>query len=172
MSRPLGLAKRNGKWRLVFVERRKAVAVEASVSAELTALDLLRGELHARMLEYAPHDVGEVMHHLLMVHDELGRKGWPGVEALPAPVLGQALFQAQMLHRRQAAPVLSEVIEKLRPLLVAADGRVQRDMRQRDVVGRNQLEISEASREEFEETERSWFGTLPPPQADPPERPQ
>lgn len=169
MRRPLALARRNGKWRIVFVDRRRAVTV-AAASAEQNPLELLRTELHARLMEYAPDDAAQVMHHLLLVHEALGRTGWAGVEALPAPVLGQAMFQAQMLHRRQPAPVLAQVIEKLRPLLLAADGRVQRDMRQRDVVGKAQLEISEASREEFEETERSWFGNLPPAQAEPHER--
>ena len=170
MRRPLGLARRDGKLQLVFVERRKKSAVlDTPAAQQESALDRLRADLRLCVLEYAPDDAAQVMHHLMLVHDELGRKGWVGVELMPAPVLGQALLQAQLLARRQGTPALDLLIEKLRPLLVAADSRVHRESRQRDVVGRNQLEISEASREEFEESERSWFGTLQPPQVEPPE---
>jgi hypothetical protein len=170
MSRPLGLTRRDGKLQLVFIERRKQpMAVDVPAVEQQSLMDRLRADIRARVLEYAPDDAELVMHHLMLVHDEMGRKGWAGVEAMATPVLGQALLQAQLLVRRQPSPALDTLVERLRPLLLAADGRVQRDARQRDVVSVTQLEISEASREEFDESERSWFGSLPQPLAVPPE---
>jgi hypothetical protein len=165
MTRPFKLQWANGSLRLSFVERRQGEerAVARAPARPVDPMAALRAELRARLLQFAPQDAAQVMHHLLLVDQELGRKGWAGVESLPAPVLAQALVQAQRLVKEQPSDAVSTVIERLRPLLTAADQRVQRDARQRDAVNGTQLEVSEATGEDFEASERSWFGDLAQP---------
>jgi len=163
MTRPFRVVWANGGLRLHFVERRERGAEAGSPPASPDPVAALRAELRVRLLAFAPRDAAQVMHHLLLVDEELGRGGWSGVAALPAPVLAQALVQAQRLVKERPSEAVSSVVERLRPLLAAAEQRTQRDERHRDVVGQSQLEVSEATGEEFEASKRSWFGDLPPP---------
>ncbi len=174
LSRPLGLARRNGGWRVVFVERRKGPPVDvppgtapapAPVPARVVAIDehaRLCTELRGLLRRHAGPEDTAGLHHLAMVHEALLRKGWAGVEALPAPVLGQALNQAQRLGRRQPAAALDQVVDRLRQLLRAADQKSGRDLQQPPTAAAGELLVSEASAEEYDETHRSWFGTLAP----------
>ena len=104
----------------------------------------------------------QVMRHLVYVHDELGRKGWPGVGALPAHVLAKALVQAEMLAGKRPSPTLSMLVDRLRLLQVEAELRAQRESDSADLRVGESLEVSEATHEEFEEMQRSWAGTPPP----------
>jgi hypothetical protein len=169
LSRPLGVARRNGGWRVVFVERRKGLPADLPTVAAPPPARAVKVDEHERLCSelrgLLRHHAGPAdttgLHHLTMVYEALLRKGWAGVEALPAPVLGQALNQAQRLARRQPAAALDQVVDRLRQLLLAADRKAGRDL-PRSAAGAGELLVSEASAEEFDETHRSWFGTLPP----------
>lgn len=177
LRRPLGFMRSEGHLRFGFVERRRAPpdALEASA---------LRADLRSRMLAYPPDHAATMLSHLLQVHDEFSRAGWSAVKALPPSVLGKALFQAQMLMRDASSPPLKLLVERLRALQpssakpgkpaaaeVAAEPAPEARREDRPVPG-NALEISEASHEDFEATERSWFGTLPPPAPEEPAAPE
>jgi len=176
LRRPLGFMRSEGHLRFGFVERRRAPpdALEASA---------LRADLRSRMLAYPPDHAATMLSHLVQVHDEFSRAGWQAVKALPPSVLGKALFQAQMLLRDASSPPLKLLVERLRALqptaavattkatepAPTAAPEAQRD--EKPASG-NALEISEASHEDFEATERSWFGTLPPPAPEEPAAPE
>jgi hypothetical protein len=156
LGRPLGLQRRDGQLHVVLVERRTAPQADRTPSPAQ-----LRDELSACLLAHGPDHAAQVMRHLLLVHDALGRKGWSGVGALPAPVLADALGQAETLAREDPSPALVTIVEHLRRLQHAADLRDERESRMQDFkVGKN-LDVSESTHAEFEELERSWGGTVP-----------
>lgn len=175
LRRPLGFMRSEGHLRFGFVERRRAPpdALEAKA---------LRADLRSRMLAYPPDHAATMLSQLVQVHDEFSRAGWPAVKALPPSVLGKALFQAQMLMRDASSPPLKLLVERLRALQPAAakPGKpaeaaaepVPEVRRGEKPMSGNALEISEASQEDFEATERSWFGTLPPPSPEEPAKPE
>ena len=67
-----------------------------------------------------------------------------------------------MLHDQEASNLLARMIDRLRVLLVAAELRGERAARLQGEAAGQQLEVSEATHEEFEAMERSWVGTMPP----------
>lgn len=156
LGRPVALQRRDGRLHMVLVERRRPPEERRA-----QALEMLRDELRTRLLGDAHEHAAQAMRHLVFVHDELGRKGWAGVEAMPALVLRKALVQAQMLQDQEASPALTKLIDRVRVLLVGAELREERQARcvgQRDHA---QVEVSEATQEDFEATERSWVGAVP-----------
>jgi len=156
LARPLVLERRGLQWHLTLGDRRRA----AGAGRPPSMLEV-NAELRARLLAQDVDRAARVMRHLVFVHDELRRKGWSGVEALPAPVLGKALVQAQMLATDEASPVLVHIVERLQQMHVAAQLREERRARlQAD--GTARVEVSEATQEEFDETEKSWLGTMSP----------
>ena len=166
LNRPLGLMRGEDGWRVIFVERRAGAAAEAPVAAEaasrpITAMARLCADLQERLQRHTADPYGFDVHHLLMVYEGLTSKGWAGVEALPAPVLGQALFQAQRLNKAQELPALTLLVGKLRQILAAVDERRQRDTGDSARVDGAQVQVSEASHEDFEESRRTWFDSLP-----------
>ncbi len=173
LRRPLGFMRNEGHLHFGFVERRRAPpdALEAAA---------LRADLRSRMLAYPPDHAATMLSQLVQVHDEFSRAGWSAVKALPPSVLGKALFQAQMLTRDASSPPLKLLVERLRALQapaakVAEAAAVPTPELRRDgkpPVPGNALEVSEASHEDFEATERSWFGTLPPPSPEEPAAPE
>jgi hypothetical protein len=169
LRRPLGFMRNGRGVRLGFVERRRAPP------DALEAADL-RTDLRSRMLSYPPDHAARMLSHLVQVHDEFGRAGWAAVTALPPTVLDKALFQAQMLLRDGSSPPLKKLIERLRALQPARDKAAAEETPQAAPPPPRQtgaaLEISEASQEDFEATERSWFGTLPPPTPEAPAAPE
>ena len=112
-SRPLALARRDGKVHVVLVDRRKA-----------SDLIPLRTELLTRMKDYARAQPARSMAELVFVYRVLGREGWVGVEALDRRVLGLALDQAERLRGRRTSDFLETVIARLRAAWLVA---VQRD---------------------------------------------
>lgn len=168
LRRPLGFMHNEGSLRFGFVERRLAPP-DALEAAEL------RTDLRSRMLSYPPDHAAHMLSHLVEVHDEFVRAGWAAVMELPPPVLGKALFQAQMLLRDGSSPPLKKLIERLRELQPARDTATADEAppaRPRPRPVGAALEISETSHEDFEATERSWFGTLPPPTPEAPAAPE
>ena len=156
LGRPLGLERRDGRLHVVLVDRRRASPDDQSLS-----LPQLRAELRARLLAQGHDQTAHVMRHLVFVHDELGRKGWTGIEALPSQVLGKALVQAEMLASEEPSPSLAMLVERLRSLKLAADLREERKSRSKDLEAGGRIEVSSSTYEEFEAMERSWGGTLP-----------
>lgn len=165
LSRPLVLERRDQQWHLALGDRRRQPGVErAPTLAEVNE------ELHARLLAQDVDHAARVMRHLVFVHDELCRKGWRGVETLPAKVLGKAVVQLQMLAQDGPSPVLAHVAERLQKIHIGAQIREERRA-QVHAEGAARVEVSEATAEEFAETERSWLGTMSPA-AVPPRAPE
>jgi hypothetical protein len=156
LVRPVGLERRGGQLHVVLVERRRARPEDQPPS-----LSQLRAELRARLLAHEDGRAAQVLRHLGFLHDELGRKGWRGVEALPAKVLGKALAQAEMLGSEEPSPALALLLEQLRPLHAAAELRDERAAQQNEFEAGGHVEVSEATHEEFDAMERSWVGTVP-----------
>ncbi len=153
LNRPIGLERRDDKLHLVLVERRRAPRVVQPPSPSQ-----LRAELRARLLAQEHADAAQVMRHLAVVHDQLGRKGWTGVEALPARVMGLALVQAEVLASSEPSPLMSFFIEQLRAVKVAAEIREERKQRLQEIERSVIPQVSDSTLEEFDATERSWVG--------------
>lgn len=156
LSRPLGLEQRDGHLHVVLVDRRRATSDD-----QPPPLPQLCAELRTRLLVHGHDHTAHVMRHLVFVHDELGRKGWTGVEALPSQVLGKALVQAEMLASEEPSPSLEKIVERLRSIRVAADLREEHKSRSKEIEAAGRIEVSASTYEEFEEMERSWIGTRP-----------
>lgn len=154
--RPVALERRDGKLRVVFVDRRQAAPVaQEPTTAELCA------ELGARLLAHDPVHGTQSVRFLMLVHDALGRKGWAGVGALPSVVIAKAVMLVRMMANEDPSPLLDEMLEKLKPLRVAAEQREESDHRVPAFeLGRN-VEVSESDFAEFDSIERSWEGTVP-----------
>jgi hypothetical protein len=156
LNRPVRVERRDGSLHVVLVERRRAPRDGAALTERQ-----VRQELGALLLADAHGDAPRVMRHLVHVHDELGRRGWAGVEFLPWRVLLHALSQAEMLTRDERSPALALLIERLRVLQVAAGIREERRSRaQADGEG-TRIDVKEASAEDFEAASRTWVGTVP-----------
>ena len=156
LGRPLGLERRGSQLHVVLVDRRRKPAAEQPLS-----ISHMRAELQVRLLAHEHGQAAHVMRHLVYVHDELGRKGWPGVEALPGQVVGKALVQAEMLASEESSASLVAIIERLRLLKAAADVREERKLQARSQDAEGKLDVSEATQEDFEMTKRHWAGTEP-----------
>ena len=158
LTRPVTMEWRNGQPHVVLVERRRAPFLDRA-QAHLCA------ELGAVLLTQHADEASTLLKPLLAVHHKLKRKGWDGVATLPSPVLGKALRQAEMLAAEDPSlPVLTQVAERLRPLLEAAEARERArndDAGDTDLALRHRIEVSEASFNEFEELERTWAQTMP-----------
>lgn len=161
LRRPLALQRRNGRWHLVLVDRRRPAA---QLSLETQALC---EELRERLLSQTHEAAGHALRHLVRVHDTLTQDGWPGVEALPSRTLGKALLQAQMLQDEQRSDALDDLLHRLRVMQVAAELREERSARPAPAprapvpLPDSQVEVSEATPEEYAASERSWVGTVP-----------
>ena len=158
LARPLRLQRHDGRLRLVLVDRRQARPVDGPPS-----LSASRDELRALLMLHGNERATGVMRHLVLVHDELGRRGWSGVAALPAQVLGMAVVQAEMLASDDSTEALATIIEQLRIAKVAAELREERAARPTPHPGGAPLEVSEVPRHEFDELARDdWVDTTPP----------
>lgn len=156
LVRPIGIERRNGQLQVVLVERRRAAPVDAPPSLEQLCTDL-----SARLLAHEPEQAAQSMRHLGLVHDALAHKGWSGVAALPARVLTEALAQAEVLASEEQSPCLTIVNDNLRPLVVGAERREERDSRLQDFRVGDNLEVKDSDFAEFEDAERGWSGTVP-----------
>jgi predicted kinase len=155
LNRPVTMEWRNGQPHVVLVERRRAPFLDRE-QAHLCA------ELGAVLLTQHADEASTLLKPLLAVHHKLKRKGWDGVAALPSPVLAKALRQAEMLAAEDPSlPVLTQVAERLRPLLEAAEARARAQDDDAIDTDLAVLEVREASFNEFEELERTWAQTMP-----------
>jgi len=154
--RPIALERRDGAWRVVLVDRRKAAPVPQEPStAELC------DELGARLLAHDPGHGTQSVRFLMSVHDALGRKGWGGVAALPSVVLAKSANLVKMMAAEDPSPLLDEMLVRLGELRIAAEAREDRDTRTPEFdIGRS-VQVSESDFAEFDTLERSWEGTVP-----------
>ncbi len=154
-ARPLALQRRGWQWHVVLLERRHAdlyVSEPSVAEIRLELRDHLRAEGEERARQF--------MRHLMVVQRELGRLGWAGVGRLPTVVLQRALQQAELLHERRPGRPMAHLVERLRRFESAARRRdANRSLLAHGEAGA--IEVSEATPEDFERTERSWFDTLP-----------
>lgn len=155
LGRPLRLERRGGQLHVVLVDRRRPTSTDPAV-----ALEMLRTELSDRLLAHQHAHAAQVMRHLVVVHDELGRKGWAGVGNFPARVLRKALTQAEMLASEEASPLLPELVDRLRACHVAAELREERVSGAALRMTSDEPLVSEATQEEFDEMQRGWIDTV------------
>ncbi len=154
-ARPMALQRRGWQWHLVLVERR-----HADLFSTAPSVAELRTELRDHLRAEGGEPARQALRHLMVVHRELGRQGWAGVGALPTVVLTNALLQAEMLGERRPGPLMEHLVERLRRF----EGAGRRRDAHRVLLAHGEagaVEVSEASAEDFERIERSWFDTLP-----------
>lgn len=156
VKRPFRVEMRGGHVRVSVVDRRGAPSPDHPRSLTRLLKDLSR-----QLDEVADTHAAEVLLPLRVVHHELGRRGWPGVEALPAKVLDKAVAQAELLSESNGAGTLAPLVERLRELAGTAQAREARKAQLQERENRQRIEVSEATVEEFAEMERSWVGVIP-----------
>jgi site-specific recombinase XerC len=157
LGRPLALERRDKAVRLVLVERRRRPEV---IRAE--ALTQLCYELGLRLVELESSTAHHAMRHLIAVHDTLARKGWSGVETMPARILGKSVVQAQMISGREPSPRMRAFVDHLRKLQVAAEVREDRLAHPAQFGHESAVEVNETTSEAFEASQREWVGTVVP----------
>jgi hypothetical protein len=157
LNRPLGLERREGKLEVVLTERRRARPVN-----ETPSIGLLCAELSARLLAHEANEAAQTMRQLILVHDALERKGWPGIEQMSSLVLAKAIEQVTLLAREEPSPHMDMLIEGLRPLNAAATLREQREARVHEMRLGDNVEVSESDYTEFEDAEQDWAGATVP----------
>jgi hypothetical protein len=158
LVRPLALKRRGLQWDIVLVDRR--LPRESSASA----VESVREELRMRLLGQDHLADEQSLIHLEHVYDALGRNGWDAVEALSARTLGKSLLHTQMLLAEQDSEPLAQMRDRLRAALTAAESREERQKHQVSKAGARPgpaVEVSEATHEDFESSERSWAGAAP-----------
>jgi len=136
----------------------------AAVSPEAALLLEQRADLGARLLVHDP--ATQLVRNLFVIHDELGKRGWAGVEALPLSLLGRALTEAELLNLQEPSSLLSTIIKTLRSIKATGEARVAQelqDKREREWEREQPAvpEVSETDYGEYELMERSWVGTVP-----------
>ena len=80
-----------------------------------------RADLGARPLVHDP--ATQLVRNLFVIHDELCKRGWAGVEALLLSLVGRALTEAEILYVQEPSPVLMTIIETLRSIKISAEAR-------------------------------------------------
>ena len=163
LTRSIGLQQRRNQLHVVLIEPKRGTGV-------VPPSDLLlqqRAELGARLLVHDP--ATQTVRHLFLVHDALDEGGWTAVDAMPRPVLGRALAEAEMMASQEASPLMAGIIATLGEMVATADRQAERAalvqaeraLLRRDWEKPAVPEVSEASHEEYELMERSWIGTVP-----------
>jgi len=123
-----------------------------------------RADLGARLLVHDP--ATQLVRNLFVIHDELGKRGWAGVEALPLILVGRALTEAEILHLQEPSSLLTTIVETLRSIKITAEARaaqaVQETLEREWAREQPAIpEVSETNYDEYELMERSWVGTVP-----------
>jgi hypothetical protein len=157
LSRPIGVERRDGKLHVVLTERRRARPAD-----EKPSIALLCAELSARLLAHEANEMAQTMRHLILVHDALERKGWPGIESMSSLVLAKAIEQASLLAQEEPSPHMDMLLEGLRPLEAAAMLREEREARLHEMRLGDTVEVSESDYADFEDAEENWSGATVP----------
>lgn len=140
------------------IDARRAAVTDAPLSLLLQQ----RTELGARLLVHDP--ATQPVRNLFVIHDELGSRGWSGVEALPAQIVDRALTEAEILSSQEPSNLLTSIIDSLMALKLAADERAAQALHaasEREWETLKVPEVSETNYDEYELMERSWVGTVP-----------
>ncbi len=156
LGRSIAIEQRGNQLHVALVEKPKPPWLD-----QASPLSQLRAELRARLLAHEADAPAQLMRHLVFVHDELGNKGWAGVDALPRRVVARALMEAELLAAEEPSPLLADLVERLRDLKLEADRVEERDADLREWAVTDIPEVSEASHDEYRQMERSWIGTVP-----------
>ncbi len=161
LSRSIQLEHRRNHSQASPAEARRGAAAADPAQALLMEQ---RADLGARLLVHDP--ATQPVRNLFVVHDQLGSRGWAGVEALPLSVIGRALTEAQILALHEPSPVLTTIIETLRSIKITAEARAAQALQEaleREWEREKPLtpEVSETNYDEYELMERSWVGTVP-----------
>ncbi|MDE2395053.1 MAG: hypothetical protein KGM91_06405 [Burkholderiales bacterium] len=157
LTRPLTIERRDGRLEIRLVDRRRPPPPEDAPPTLAEAFV----ELHDRLLDHEHDRTALVLRHLVTVHNEVARKGWQALETMPSRLIARALVQADILAGEQPSSAMPLIVDRLRLVLVAAGIREERLARQRAAEQGEPLEVSEATREEYDEMERVWIGTVP-----------
>jgi hypothetical protein len=166
-ARPVGLQRSGLGVKLVLIDRRRR-----RLADDPPKLTEIRAELRERLLGHEHAHAARVMRHITLVHDELGSGGWPGVEKLPAQVIGMATVQAEMLASVGPSDAMSHLVERLRICKVAADVRDERVLLEKRAARASATVRSEAAEtvETAEPAESgldgqpgAWAGPVPVP---------
>lgn len=158
LGRSIRLEQRRVPMPTAAADARRGVATNAPLSLVMKQ----RAELGARLLTHDP--ATQPVRNLFVVHDELGSRGWSGVEALPAQVFARALTEAEIMASEEPSTLLTSIIESLQALKLAADARaahVAYAASEREWETLRVPEVSETNYDEYELMERSWVGTVP-----------
>ena len=157
-ARPLGVQRQGYGVKVVLVDRRRPPSPDAP-----PPLSQIRADLRERLLGQKFAQAAQVMRHLAVVHDELGRSGWAGVESLPVQVLGMAVVQAEMLASEGPSRSMTEIVERLRIFKVAAEVRKEREARAPITAPAVATDL--ASKDAGSDDDgRSWVGPVPVPE--------
>jgi hypothetical protein len=160
LTRSMHLEQRRSRGPAAAAEKGRGPAV----TPEAALLLEQRADLGARLLVHDP--ATQLVRNLFVIHDELGKRGWPGVEALPLTLVGRALTEAELLNLQEPSALLATIIETLRSVKTTAEARAAQALqdklereweRERPAVP----EVSETDYGEYELMERSWVGTVP-----------
>lgn len=157
LNRSIVLEKRRNQLHVVLVDR-SPQALRRQASSLLTQM---RDELRARLLVHDRDAAG--VRHLYAAHKALEARGWPGVDGLPLKMLSRVVAEAEMLQGLEPSALMAQIVERLAAAKAEVEGRVERDakMQEKTWLQAAVPEVSEASHEEYELTERSWMGTMP-----------
>ena len=160
LSRSIQLEHKRSHGQAAAAEKGRGPATDPAT----TLLMEQRADLGARLLLHDP--ATQLVRNLFVIHDELGKRGWAGVEALPLSLVGRALTEAEILHLQDPSPVLVTIIETLRSIKINAEARAAQALQ--DALEREWAreqpatpEVSETNYDEYELMERSWIGTVP-----------
>jgi len=160
LSRSIQLEQRRGHGAAAGAEKDRGEAADPAARLLIEQ----RADLGARLLVHDP--ATQHVRNLFVVHDELGKRGWRGVEALPLSLVGRAIVEASLLGLQEPSPVMTTIVETLRSIKVAAEARAAQALqdaleqeweREEPAVP----EVSETNYDEYELMERSWIGTVP-----------
>lgn len=158
LGRSIRLEQRRDQPQDTAVDLRRGFAADAPLSLLMKQ----RAELGARLLVHDP--ATQPVRNLFVVHDELGSRGWSGVEALPPQIVARALTEAEIMASEEPSTLLGSIIESLEALQLAAGARAAREAHaasEREWETLKVPEVSETNYDEYELMERSWVGTVP-----------
>jgi hypothetical protein len=160
LSRSIQLEHKRSHGQAAAAEKGRGPATDPAT----TLLMEQRADLGARLLTHDP--ATQLVRNLFVIHDELGKRGWAGVQALPLSLVGRALTEAEILHLQDPSPVLVTIIETLRSIKINAEARAAQALQ--DALEKEwereqpaTPEVSETNYDEYELMERSWVGTVP-----------
>ena len=157
LSRSMRLQHRHGRGP-------SSAAGKADVTPEVALLLEQRADLGARLLVHDP--ATQLVRNLFVIHDELGKGGWAGVQALPMSLVGRALTEAQLLNVQEPSELLTTIIESLRSIKTTAEARVAQVVQEQVERVRERQhaavpEVTQTDDGDYDLVGRGWIRTVP-----------